>query len=103
MFADAVWPDGWPREGDAPAGDLYLGSANPTYTTAAGYMGRYCIARHGSAGLKIHAVNALKHLPIAAIVDVGFCDAHVEPVKDEDLWKLYWHNGWDLTTTYKFK
>jgi prepilin-type N-terminal cleavage/methylation domain-containing protein/prepilin-type processing-associated H-X9-DG protein len=97
MFTDANWPDGWPRESDAPPTDLYLGSDATGLTSAAGYMGRYCLARHGGGGLKIHAVNPIKPLPTGARVNVGFCDGHVESVQDGNLWTLYWHNGWNPT------
>ena len=32
-------------------------------------------------------------------IDIGFADAHVEPVKLENLWTLFWHNRWVTPAT----
>lgn len=93
MFVDSIWPDLWPREGDAAPPDLYVGEPNANNTPTTGFMGRCCIARHGSGGLQIRAVNSHKPLPNAS-VNVSFSDGHVEAVQLEQLWSLNWHKDW---------
>ncbi|HZI30848.1 MAG TPA: prepilin-type N-terminal cleavage/methylation domain-containing protein [Candidatus Binatia bacterium] len=90
MFTDAIWPDAWPLESDMPPTDLYAGQANPA---RGGYLGRLCIARHGSGGLKFHKVNISKPMPNATI-NISFCDSHVEGIRLENLWTLTWHKDW---------
>jgi prepilin-type N-terminal cleavage/methylation domain-containing protein/prepilin-type processing-associated H-X9-DG protein len=86
-FADGVFSDMWPQETDPASSDEYTGDRADTSG-----MGRCCIARHGSDGLRIHAVNVRQPLP--GSINVSFCDNHVSQVKLEKLWTLYWHNGW---------
>jgi len=87
LFADAVWVDGWPAPNDAPNTDLYNGRND-------GGLGRFAVARHGgrSASAAPRRVAANSVLP--GRNNVGFADGHVEPLKLNDLWRLYWSKTW---------
>ncbi len=67
LFADCMWVDSWPSDGDTcSAGlDLNEGSMGPM-------MSRFLINRHGDK------------------INVGFMDNHQESVKLEMLWSLKW-------------
>ena len=72
---------------DTPARNLYTGGDNNS-------MERLSIARHGTAS----ASRAPQSVPLGARmpgrINLGFVDGHAEPVRLEDLWKLYWHKNW---------
>jgi prepilin-type processing-associated H-X9-DG protein len=93
LFADAAniwWLSGWwgPQATDLPAVNLQTGQGSagaPAYG-----MSTFTIPRHGSRPNSIsmsHPPNQL--LPGA--INVAFYDGHVEQVKLERLWQLYWH------------
>jgi prepilin-type N-terminal cleavage/methylation domain-containing protein/prepilin-type processing-associated H-X9-DG protein len=86
-FSDSIWVDGWPDESDQPSLDLYSGS------DANGGMSRLSIARHNykNPGNAPTVPNAAS---LVGSINVAFVDGHVEPVKLEKLWTLYWHSGW---------
>jgi prepilin-type N-terminal cleavage/methylation domain-containing protein len=86
-FADSVWVDGWPSETDAPARNLYTGGNDAS-------MQRFNIARHGGNGPAAAPRNIAAGVPLPGKINVGFIDAHVEAVKLENLWTLYWHKRW---------
>jgi prepilin-type N-terminal cleavage/methylation domain-containing protein len=92
-FADSIWVDCAPSETDAPSTDLYSGS------DTSGGMDRLTIARHGykAAGAAPRVVPAGASL--AGAIDAGFVDGHVASVKLEQLWTLYWHEGWVTPST----
>jgi prepilin-type N-terminal cleavage/methylation domain-containing protein/prepilin-type processing-associated H-X9-DG protein len=87
-FADSIWVDCAPDETDVPATDLYSGADKN------GGMDRLCIARHGYKA----AAAAPRNVPLGATLvganNVSFIDGHAEAIKLEQLWTLYWHNGW---------
>ncbi len=87
LFADAVWVDGWPKPSDVPNRDLYSGSND-------GGLGRFAIARHGGRP----ANGAPRNVPANSVLpgrnNVGFADGHVESVKLNNLWRLYWSQTW---------
>ena len=96
LFADAIhWPFGaggfWhgPRAIDRPASNLASGGfPGPPWG-----MSSFTIPRHGSKPRNIstnHSMNA--KLPGA--INVAFYDGHVEQVKLEKLWQLYWHRNY---------
>jgi prepilin-type processing-associated H-X9-DG protein len=86
-FSDSIWLDGGPLETDTPARNLYAGGdSNP--------MERITIARHGV----ISAASAPRNVPagskLVGRINIGFADGHVEAVRLENLWNLYWHKNW---------
>jgi prepilin-type N-terminal cleavage/methylation domain-containing protein/prepilin-type processing-associated H-X9-DG protein len=90
FFADAIWVDAWPLTNDLPARNLFDGDK-----FQAGGLSRIAIPRHGwtlNKGL-ITRFNPRDTLPGA--VNVSFSDGHVETVKLEQLWQLYWHKLWE--------
>jgi prepilin-type N-terminal cleavage/methylation domain-containing protein len=89
FFADAIWVDAWPLVTDTPAVNLFDGDK-----FAGGGISRFAIPRHGSApSAAIKNFNKKNILPGA--INVGFADDHVEPIKLENLWGLYWHKNWE--------
>ena len=87
LFADAMWIDGWQREAEGPAKNLYLGNGGTE-------MGRFTIARHGSVspGSAPKSITSSTGLPGA--VNVAFVDGHANVVKLGNLWSLDWHANW---------
>jgi prepilin-type N-terminal cleavage/methylation domain-containing protein len=86
-FADAIWVDTWPKEGDLPARNLFNGD------NFDGAMKRVAIPRHSfAASAAPKNFNAKNRLPGA--INVNFADNHVETVKLENLWNLQWHREW---------
>jgi prepilin-type N-terminal cleavage/methylation domain-containing protein len=88
FFGDSVWVDGWPRETDRPARNL---------VTADNFSGegisRWAIPRHSaSPSAASKNFNPAGKLPGA--INISFGDNHVETVKLEKLWSLYWHKTW---------
>jgi prepilin-type N-terminal cleavage/methylation domain-containing protein/prepilin-type processing-associated H-X9-DG protein len=91
-FSDSVWVDGWPTETDTPARNLYTGADNNS-------MQRVTIARHGGRGAAAAPRNVPAGTPLPGRINIGFADTHVEPVKLQNLWTLYWHIGWVTPAT----
>lgn len=95
VFADGVWADSWPNSGiangssDSIAGTIDLYKGLPSINGGP-MMGRFLIARHGgknpSPGIKGTLPGRLP-----GGVNIVFCDGHVEYVKLNNLWDLYWH------------
>jgi len=87
FFSDSIWVDGWPLESDHPPRDLYDGADDNS-------MERICIARHNWRG----PAAAPRYVPpgakLVGAINIGFADGHVQAVKLENLWTLYWHAGW---------
>ena len=86
-ISDSVWVDGWPKETEGPAENLYDGSE---YT----YMGRLTIARHGGAWPNRAPRNITSSSGMPGGINIAFYDGHASFVKMSDLWTLYWHQGW---------
>jgi prepilin-type N-terminal cleavage/methylation domain-containing protein len=89
FFADAIWVDAWPLVTDRPARNLFDGDKFQQ-----GGLSRIAIPRHGSSptvGLK----NFDPRNTLPGAVGVSFADNHVEMVKLEQLWNLYWHKNWE--------
>jgi prepilin-type N-terminal cleavage/methylation domain-containing protein len=89
VFVDAIWVDIWPYETDLPANDLY----NPDFNDTG--MARCTNPRHGGVnpGSAPQDFDPANKMPGA--IDVGFADGHVDLVKLENLWQLYWHRDWN--------
>jgi prepilin-type N-terminal cleavage/methylation domain-containing protein/prepilin-type processing-associated H-X9-DG protein len=94
MFADCTFVDVAPLETDPPSSDLYNGSMRGDGTTEE-EMGRLTIPRHGGAnpGSAARSFDTSQRLPGA--INIGMTDGHVELVKLERLWTLYWHMNWN--------
>jgi len=86
-FSDSIWVDGGPSETDTPARNLYTGA-----DTVA--MERITIARHGVSNPARAPQNIPAGTRLTGRNNVGFTDGHVEAVRLEDLWSLYWHRNW---------
>jgi prepilin-type processing-associated H-X9-DG protein len=86
FFADGVWVDAWPLETDRPARNLDNGDFG------IGEMMIFAIPRHGMSGAPPKNHNPKDPLP--GSVNVSFADNHVDSVRLENLWKLYWHKSW---------
>ncbi len=88
FFADSVWVDAWPEETDRPPRNLFDGDK----FQQPGLV-RFSIPRHASsAAAAVTNFDPKNTLPGA--VNVSFADNHVELVKLEQLWQLYWHREW---------
>jgi prepilin-type N-terminal cleavage/methylation domain-containing protein len=83
VFADCAWADGWPEATDTPARNLLVEQSSSM-------MARFCIGRHGSVRRPPPTlVLAGSRLPGA--INMVFVEGHVETVKLENLWEIYWH------------
>ena len=88
FFADALWLDAWPRVKDPPTATVMDGDEFP-----GGGLRKIAIPRHVSRSAPIKQLDQRHTLPGA--VNVSFADVHVETVKLENLWNLYWHKNWE--------
>jgi len=98
VFADGVpWWFGTrlgggygPTAGDWPARNLEIGAVPEAPYN---YMAGFTIPRHGSRPSKAPSSHPpQQRLPGA--INMSFYDGHVELVKLERLWQLYWHRGY---------
>jgi len=92
LFADAMWIDGWPRESEGPAKDLYHGNGGKE-------MGRFTVARHGGispagAPRSITTIDGLR-----CGINTAFVDGHATFSKLPQLWSFDWHDSWVPPTT----
>jgi prepilin-type N-terminal cleavage/methylation domain-containing protein len=89
FFGDSVWVDAWPVETDRPARNLVTGD-----DFTGGGLSRFAVPRHvagpGAASKNFSAANKLP-----GAINISFGDNHVETVKLEKLWSLYWHKTWN--------
>jgi prepilin-type N-terminal cleavage/methylation domain-containing protein/prepilin-type processing-associated H-X9-DG protein len=91
LVADAVWEVVTPQAVDPPARDLYTGDS--TSTSAYGSMRFMNIPRHGNRPRPIPRDWPRSSL-LPGAVNVGFFDGHVQPVKLDGLWQLYWYRDY---------
>ena len=88
VFADCNWADAWPTAKDRPPKSLLTGGIG-----AETMLGRFCISRHGARPSPIpNTLSSGASLP--GSINAVFVDGHIESVKLEDLWNLYWHRGY---------
>ena len=92
LFGDAMWIDGWPREAEGPAKDLYNGNGNAD-------MGRFTLARHGgkAPGSAPRSLTSSEGLPGGIVV--AFVDGHAGFQTLKSLWTLDWHHNWTVPAT----
>jgi prepilin-type N-terminal cleavage/methylation domain-containing protein/prepilin-type processing-associated H-X9-DG protein len=86
------WPEVGPREDNLPPQNLIFGNygVNSDYP---GAIGDFALPRHGSRPPKVRGqFNVHNRLPGA--INLSFFDGHVQQVKLEKLWSLYWHRDW---------
>ena len=88
FFADSVWVDAWPDVNDRPAKNLFDGDK-----FQGGGISRIAIPRHNSS-LAAASRNFDSKQTLPGAVNVDFADNHVETVRLEELWNLYWHKNW---------
>jgi prepilin-type N-terminal cleavage/methylation domain-containing protein/prepilin-type processing-associated H-X9-DG protein len=82
-----VWQG--PRSTDMPASNLASGVFPGPPWSIAGFT----IPRHGSRPSKV-TTNHLASARLPGAINVAFYDGHVETVKLERLWSLYWHKDY---------
>jgi prepilin-type processing-associated H-X9-DG protein len=75
LFADAIWPDGWPRNSDPVPPNLIDGDIQHQGTTPENMIGRFCIARHRKS------------------INITYLDGHAENVALAGLWQQKWSNN----------
>ena len=88
FFVDAIWPDLWPTTNSPPARNLFLGER------PGGRMGRCTIARHLITSPRAAPRSVPPGAKLVGGIGVSFVDGHVEMVRLEKLWELYWHKDY---------
>lgn len=88
FFADAIWVDFWPHETDLPARNLFDGDK-----FNGGGISRIAIPRH-MASLSAASKNFNPKDKLPGAINLSFADNHVETVRLENLWGLYWNKLW---------
>jgi prepilin-type N-terminal cleavage/methylation domain-containing protein/prepilin-type processing-associated H-X9-DG protein len=89
VFCDSMWVDTWPLESDPPGSDLYNGG-----TLGDSSISRCTIVRHGAGSPASAPRNFDTSQKLPGAINIGMADGHVELVKLENLWQLYWHLNW---------
>ena len=90
IYADAVFFEVSPGPGSPAATDLYTGRTGdfgPDYVMDMGSMN---IPRHGNRPRTIPR-DWPSSMPMPGAVNVSFFDGHVEPIRLDNLWQLYWN------------
>lgn len=95
VFMDTAWINLDPVESDAPARNLY----DPVPNQSPEGMPRCCVARHGNKAALAAPQNVPPATPLPGSIDMGFVDGHVESVKLQNLWGIYWHLNWVVPAT----
>jgi len=91
VLADGVEYLTCPQAADMPAQDLYMPVAHDTNDFA--NMAAMNIPRHGSRP-NVAPQEWSVTSPLPGAVNVGFDDGHVQAVKLDSLWDLYWDVGY---------
>jgi len=93
VYFDGMWLNCGPLETDSPSSDLYAGAGDLGVGMPTG-MAICTILRHsgGNPARAPRNFDTSKRLPGA--LNIGMVDGHVELVKLENLWQLYWHRDW---------
>ena len=88
VVADGIWFAAFPHWTDPPPTDLFHGNA---YGPG---MQVFAVPRHGRRPNSLPAYWPPEQ-PLPGAVNVGFFDGHVELVKLDRLWQLYWHASYE--------
>ena len=88
FFMDAIWPDLWPLATSPPARNLFLGDVS------GGRMTRCTIARHLNGSPKSAPQSVAPGKTLVGGIAMSFADSHVEMVRLEKLWQMYWHKDY---------
>ena len=96
VFFDKNWVDTWPEEIDKPYRNLYEGQP---LDVSPNQIGRCTIARHGGRSASSAPRKLAPGQKMPGTINMGLADGHTELVKLEDLWKYYWHLGWEPPAT----
>ncbi|MCS1407868.1 MAG: hypothetical protein M2R45_01029 [Verrucomicrobia subdivision 3 bacterium] len=88
FFGDSIWVDAWPKETNLPAKNLFNGDKFQ------GAMVRFTIPRH-AASRAAAVTNFDPKDTLPGVINISFADNHVESVKLERLWSLFWHKNWE--------
>ena len=98
VFADSIWVDSWPQENSRPPRNLYDADKS-VFGIGLESIARFCIPRHGSRGGSIPKRSYMSDFDpkntLPGSINVSFADNHVEAVRLENLWNLYWHRNWE--------
>jgi prepilin-type N-terminal cleavage/methylation domain-containing protein/prepilin-type processing-associated H-X9-DG protein len=86
ILADGVQSLVGPLASDQPPKDLFLGYSSDV----SGSMCFVAIPRHGSRPNPVPR-NWPNNQPLPGAINVAFFDGHVQLVKLDKLWQLYWH------------
>jgi prepilin-type N-terminal cleavage/methylation domain-containing protein/prepilin-type processing-associated H-X9-DG protein len=90
LFADCLGPANLPMPHHRPGRDLYT-----LYDLSPVSMPQYTIARHGGRGTAHSSLPVAPGQPLGPYVNnIVFFDGHVQPIKLDHLWNLYWHAKW---------
>ncbi len=95
MFGDGVggwwWGGSWwgPMEYDLPARDLVFGG----FGSSTAGMSMFSIPRHGSRPRTV-PTDQPPRSKLPGAINISFYDGHVETVKLEKLWSLFWHRDY---------
>lgn len=106
LFSDGVWPDVWPHNdlgyvdtaiGGGIIANLYSPTIGPPTSTGpqSAPIQRVLIVRHGSQSPEAapRSIKVAKATVIPGAINVVFADGHVELIKLNDLWQLYWNGN----------
>jgi prepilin-type N-terminal cleavage/methylation domain-containing protein/prepilin-type processing-associated H-X9-DG protein len=91
MFSDENWIDGWPRETDAPARNLYTGRPFDAWGDC---LARWTISRHWARPASSAPRSVQPGQKLTGAINMGMADGHAELVKLENLWTYNWHYNW---------
>ena len=83
-----IMPPAGPMATHLPAPNLQTGDPRVDQP-----MGSFTIPRHGSRPSKL-STNHLASDKLPGAINVAFYDGHVELVKLDRLWQIYWHKDW---------
>jgi prepilin-type N-terminal cleavage/methylation domain-containing protein/prepilin-type processing-associated H-X9-DG protein len=89
VLADGVWWVAAPHSTDPPPADLFRGEIEPSAYS----MSTFAIPRHGSRPNSI-TEQWPPNKPLPGSVNVAFFDGHVQAVKLDNLWQLFWHKNY---------